>query len=164
MSSKLREKGMGVRAWCGRASAWLVAAWLLLVAAPLLAGDVRVIDGDTLEWEGTKWRLSGIQAPELRPRPEPLAREATRALRALVAKGNVVCEGPEDSWSWDRRVGSCYVEGRDVAEELVREGLACRWARYDRAAAYAALDAEARSAGRGMWASGVSRNEVCEAD
>jgi endonuclease YncB( thermonuclease family) len=40
----------------------------LLIATPAVAGDItgipRIMDGDTVEIENTKIRLSGIDAPE----------------------------------------------------------------------------------------------------
>src|ERR1700722_17316807 len=43
----------------------------LLIATPAVAGDItgipRIMDGDTVEIENTKIRLSGIDAPETHP-------------------------------------------------------------------------------------------------
>jgi endonuclease YncB( thermonuclease family) len=64
-----------------------------------------VIDGDTLRVAGQKVRLQGLAAPEI---SEAGGHKATAALIQIV-KGHV---------------GICYVEGRDVAAELVKHGLA----------------------------------------
>lgn len=54
----------------GRTFRWIVASALLLVlslplAAQTLTGPARVIDGDTIELQGQKVRLHGVDAPEL---------------------------------------------------------------------------------------------------
>jgi len=38
---------------------------LMVLAAPALAQDIRVIDGDTFEWNGEVIQIWGIDAPEL---------------------------------------------------------------------------------------------------
>jgi endonuclease YncB( thermonuclease family) len=78
----------------------LIAAAVLLVREQgepeVLAGQASVIDGDTLRVAGQKVRLQGLAAPEI---SEAGGHKATA-------------------------VGICYVEGRDVAAELVKHGLA----------------------------------------
>lgn len=52
---------------------------------------------------------------------------------------------------WRRSVAVCYVGGVDIGGEMVRQGYALDWPRYSKGA-YAGEQAEARSAGRGLWA------------
>ena len=70
-----------------------------LVEAPLR--NVHVIDGDTVDgtllwWHWftrseiqTRVRLAGIDAPEMRPKPEPFAEEATQFLRDRIEGKNL---------------------------------------------------------------------------
>jgi hypothetical protein len=53
-----------------------------------LVGTPRVVDGDTLEVDGARVRLLGIDAPE---RGEPGAVEATSALLNIIAGRDVTC-------------------------------------------------------------------------
>src|SRR5688572_12430183 len=57
-------------------------------SAAELVGTPRVVDGDTLEVDGTRVRLLGIDAPE---RGEPGSAEATSALLGIIAGREVTC-------------------------------------------------------------------------
>ncbi len=105
----------------------LCAAWPLRAEqVPLLGTVSKVRDGDTLVVERTPVRLQGVAAPE---RNQPLGREATRFLRALVLGREVVCH-PDGSRSWDRIVARCYLDGQDLGAALVAAGLARDCPRY----------------------------------
>jgi endonuclease YncB( thermonuclease family) len=98
-------------------------AWLMATQQgkpDVLAGQAAVIDGDTLRVAGEKVRLQGLAAPELDERGGQAARDA---LVDIVKGHRVSCE-LDGTVSHDRVVGICYVAGRDVAERLVRLGLA----------------------------------------
>jgi endonuclease YncB( thermonuclease family) len=86
----------------------------------VLAGQASVIDGDTLRVAGQKVRLQGLAAPEL---SEARGHEAMAVLIRIVKGHKVSCE-LDGTTSHDRVVGICYVEGKDVAAELVKRGLA----------------------------------------
>ena len=105
---------------------FVLAAFLLLVVSPAW-GDIRVVDGDTIAVDGEMVRIIGLDAPEThRPQCEAerrLGEAATARLRALVAEGVTMQSHGRDRWHrtlavvTDRR-------GRDVADVLIREGLA----------------------------------------
>jgi len=86
----------------------------------ILAGQASVIDGDTIRIAGQKVRLQGLAAPEM---DEPGGRAAKNAMIQIVKGQQVSCQ-LDGTTTHDRVVGICYVGGRDVAEELVRRGLA----------------------------------------
>jgi hypothetical protein len=68
---------------------------------------------------------------------------------ALIGAGPVRCID-EGERSYDRIVAVCYGEdGEDLAAAMVRDGWATDWARYS-GGRYAALEADAVRAGRGM--------------
>jgi endonuclease YncB( thermonuclease family) len=123
----------------------------------------RVIDGDTIEvsLSGTiyKVRYIGMDAPELdNERPEfcALAQEATRLNRQLVEGKNVWLEKDvSETDKYGRLLRYVYVNVIFVNAELVRQGFA--WAKaYEPDTKYQdyleKLEAEAKEAGRGLWA------------
>lgn len=94
-----------------------------------LLGEMKVLDGDTLLYQGEKLRLVGIDAPEGDQACRrgtvkwPCGREAKRALRALVEDGKVRCvtEGID---VYGRSLVRCSRQTKDIAAALVRLGLA----------------------------------------
>lgn len=99
-----------------------------LVAEPrILRGHCWVVDGDTIVIDKVHVRLAGIDAPEL---DHPLGQKAKWALHALC-KGQVVTVTLDGSVSHERAVGICYLpDGRDLAAEMVKTGLALDWPKY----------------------------------
>ena len=91
------------------------------VERPPIVGDCWVIDGDTIRIGPNKIRLQGINAPEL---DEPYGKQAKWALHKLV-KGQTITAQPNGEESYGRIVAKCYLEdGRDLAAEMVKMGLA----------------------------------------
>ena len=80
----------------------------------------RQIFGLKKRTAGQKVRLQGLAAPEL---SETGGHVATAALIQIVKGRQVSCE-LDGTVTHDRVVGICYVEGKDVAAELVKRGLA----------------------------------------
>jgi micrococcal nuclease len=86
-----------------------------------LTGIVTYVrDGDTIEVGTMPIRLNGLAAPE---GDEPGGAEATQAMLELVQGRTLRCELDGDR-THDRCVGVCYLDGADIAEVMVREGLA----------------------------------------
>jgi micrococcal nuclease len=126
------------------------------------APNYRVVDGDTIILDGVgSVRYIGLDAPE---RDEPYYRQARRYNAALLARGRIrLAYGPERYDRFGRTLAYVYVRngaGRAtfVNEELLRAG----WAEtmeippnVARAALFRGAEAEARRAGRGMWAAGA---------
>ena len=133
----------------------LLAAALIALTAPAMAGEFTVTDGDTFRVGDDRIRLWGYDAPEVarRGRPaEPCSAEATEALTELLSHG-YRCEPPPwgSTTSFDRLVRRCWtLEGIDIGGEIVRRGLGTDEPDYSRGE-YADEEAEARQAGRGMW-------------
>lgn len=97
-------------------------------AAALICTSPGVVDGDTLRCaDGTRIRLWGISAPE---RYEIDGPASTRALARIVAGQTMRCI-PKGR-SYERIVARCFVGGRDVGGEMVRQGFAADWPRYSR--------------------------------
>jgi endonuclease YncB( thermonuclease family) len=130
----------------------------LLLAAPLsaqtLTGPARAIDGDTLELQGQRVRLHGVDAPEIRQtctRPclecdlamgvtPGLSSEtyacgvaARRRLEELIDSRPVTCRAL-DKDRYGRAVARCFVDAPhiDLSGWLVRNGLAVAYTKYSR--------------------------------
>ena len=105
----------------------------LLIASALV---FNVVDGDTLDINGTRVRLVDIDTPELSgarcPAERKLAIAAKRRLQALLATGAVEYTisardlyGHKDRWG--RAFAKISVNGLDVGATLIAEGYALRW-------------------------------------
>jgi micrococcal nuclease len=111
---------------------------LALALFVALQGAPVVVDGDTFDAGGARYRIADLDAPEPRgrcPAERALGRLATARLAALLASGPVVVEvvevQPATRRYRERLVARVWVDtpegGRvDVAAALVDEGLA-RW-------------------------------------
>ena len=96
-------------------------------AETVLCGRCWVIDGDTIMIGDVRLRLAGIDAPEL---DHPWGKRSKWALVQLC-KGQVITARIKPGPSYDRIVAECFLpDGRDLAAELVRSGLALDWPVY----------------------------------
>ena len=132
-----------------------------------LTGRARVIDGDTIELSGRHVRLEGIDAPES-PRPAsawfgtwPCGTAATEALSRLISMKTVTCNR-RGLDKYGRTLAVCFVDGRDINAQMVRQGYAWAFVRYS--SSYVKEEAAGRGvgylAGRGDAGVGVSRSPV----
>ncbi len=106
-------------------------------AAPLLFGQASVIDGDTLEVQGKRIRLHGIDAPESRQtclvnaERYPCGQRAALALAAKIGQQNVLCdEIARDRYR--RIVAVCRLDDLDLNGWMVSQGWAVAYKRYSR--------------------------------
>lgn len=109
----------------------------------VLKGKCWVIDGDTIVIKYIHIRLAGIDAPEL---DQPWGKKAKWAVHALC-KGQEISAHVTEEMSHDRVVARCFLpDGRDIAAELVKQGLALDWPLYSggRYACYEPADARKR--------------------
>lgn len=128
--------------------------------ARTLMGAAQAIDGDSLRLAGEELRLEGLDAPEYRQsctdpsgRQVDCGRAARRALVALLSRGIVTCEiGKIDKYG--RGLAHCRVGETDINATLVREGQAVAYG------GYRAEEAQAKAAGRGIWALRFERPET----
>lgn len=123
------------------------------VPDPTPPADIRVIDADTVDVDGVRWRLHGIDAPEARQSCRAWGRTwdcgatATDALRSRAA--GMTCEGSGTD-RYGRSIGVCSSGGDDLNAWLVSNGWALAYRRYSDD--YADEEEEARSNGRGIHA------------
>ena len=115
------------------------------------ARQVRVIDGDTVDIDGVRYRLFGIDAPESRQTCRAWGRSwgcgaaATEALRSHAA--GLSCTGSGTD-TFGRTIGQCSSGGIDVNAWLVANGWALAWRQF--ADDYVDEEDKARTARRGM--------------
>ena len=91
------------------------------------AGVCRAVDGDTLDCAGRRIRLANVDAPELHGRCPAEIQMAERAkLAAMIAlatsPARVVPEGRDDRYG--RLLARVAIDGRDLGETLIAQGLA----------------------------------------
>jgi endonuclease YncB( thermonuclease family) len=114
----------------------LITIGLIVFASSAVTAADRVVDGDTLYVGRLKYRLCGIDAPE---RGQPGSPEAADHLRKLI-RGKTInctpvgegtpCDGRSARKSHDRIVAQCFVDGKDIAAEMVRSGHAKDWPKF----------------------------------
>ena len=92
-----------------------------------LQGKCYVIDGDTIVIDNVHVRISGIDAPEI---DQPWGQKAKSAVIGLCT-GHIITADVTEELSHDRVVAKCTLpDGRDLAAEIVRRGLALDWPAY----------------------------------
>lgn len=106
-------------------------------------GQARVIDGDTLDYDGVRYRLFAIDAPEGN---QPGGDDATRALRRLIALKGIGEITKKDTDRYGRTVA---IFGT-INCEMVRQGYAWAYVKYSRMCAKE--EKAARAAKVGLWA------------
>jgi len=104
-------------------------------AAELVGAVNHVRDGDTIEVDNVAIRLQGLHAPELDEAGGP---EAAAFMVELVMGQELDCDLTGER-SHDRLIGVCYLNGRDIAAELIAAGLGRDCARYS-GGRYASID------------------------
>ncbi|MDG2244279.1 MAG: thermonuclease family protein [Rhodospirillaceae bacterium] len=138
-------------------------AALILMALPALAasdvesisGAPRIVDGDTLVIDGTRIRLHGIDAPEVKQICQRdgidwlCGQDASKALRNYVGSADLRCK-KLDTDRYGRMVARCYRSDElDIGEWMVSNGWALAYRRYSKD--YVDEEADAKTAERGLW-------------
>lgn len=120
-----------------------------------LAGQARVVDGDTIDVGGQRIRLEGIDAPEIAQTcgtgtggTWPCGREAAKALQALLSNADVACDSRGND-KYGRMLGTCFADGKDVNATMVKNGYAWVFVKYS--STYVAEEKTAQEARLGIW-------------
>ncbi len=127
----------------------------LFLASPAVC-DVSIVDGDTLDLDGIRIRLNGIDAPEYGQKcgSWDCGTEALEALDRLIKSGPIDCQPIGDD-GYGRVIGKCTVSGADVGAKMVSEGLAYAFRKYS--TEYVEEEEEARSKALGIWSGDFQR-------
>ena len=118
---------------------------------PPVAAQIRVIDADTVDIDGTRYRLLGIDAPESKQTCRAWGRTwdcgaaATEALMSRAA--GMSCNGSETD-RYGRVIGVCSSGGEDLNAWLVTNGWALAYRQY--AEDYVSEEEQAQSNRRGI--------------
>ena len=114
---------------------------------------VSVADGDTitvLDASNTqhKIRLFAIDAPE---RSQAFGQKSKEQLSGYVFGKDVTVQWKSKD-KYGRILGTIFVGSTDINLQMVRDGYAHHYKRYDSTPVYAAAEADARQNRRGLWA------------
>jgi endonuclease YncB( thermonuclease family) len=122
------------------------------VPAWIASKSARAVDGDTLMIDTTKIRLRHVDCPELK---QPFGPEAKAFTEKLCKGANVQCQVVRDAKKFDRYgryLAEVRVNGRWLADELVKHGLAAVDPRYTpKDDPLFDMQDEAKADKRGMW-------------
>ena len=121
-----------------------------------IAGQVEVIDGDTIKIDGTNIRLFGIDAPELKQKcvdnkniEWDCGKCAKAFLQGMLTISEVICEisGLD---RYKRKIAICYVDGIELNREIVKAGYGIAYKQYSKK--YEADEILAKTDKKGIWA------------
>lgn len=138
-----------------RPLAALAILFLPTAAAADMSGKASVIDGDTIEINGARIHLHGIDAPEMeqlcrarRSRSYKCGAVARKALSDLLTGRTVKCKGDARDEN-GQLIAKCFIEWLDIGAQMVLIGraLADRKQGND----YVRVENAARSMREGMW-------------
>jgi endonuclease YncB( thermonuclease family) len=120
-----------------------------------ITGVGHVVDGDTLDVGQTRVRLEGIDAPEIAQTCRTANGDtwncgvlAAAMLRKLAEHKDLACDRTGTD-RYRRTLATCFADGIDIDEAMVRAGLAWAFVRYS--VAYVGVEAEARKEKIGVW-------------
>ena len=118
---------------------------------PPPASQVRVIDADTVDVDGVRYRLHGIDAPEARQSCRAWGRTwdcGAAATEALMSRARGLSCAGNGSDAFGRTIGTCSSGGRDLNAWLVENGWALAYRRFSED--YVGEEEQARSNRRGI--------------
>lgn len=121
-----------------------------------LVGQPRIIDADTIELQGQRLRLTGIDAPETRQictnnegQQWPCGEAATHAFSQRIGTGAIQCRIVGRDTKWNRDLARCFKGDVDLNKWLVRSGWAVSYSRDG--SLFMPDEAMARFKKRGLW-------------
>ena len=119
-------------------------------------GRASVIDGDTLDIRGQRFRFHGVDAPESSQtclkdgKAWRCGQNAANVLADKIGVKNVRCQA-KDTDRYGRTIAVCYLNDEDLNAWMVSEGWAVAYVQYSRD--YVNQERQARASGRGIWGS-----------
>ena len=141
-------------------------------AAPAASSPASRASSTAIPSRSTAGTFASKASTRRRPRRRAAAASSARgaaarlpptALAKLVAKRRVSCES-RGTDKYDRMLGICFVDGRDINAEMVREGFAWAFVKYSQSyvqrGGRGARRARRHLAGRGRAGVGLSREAL----
>ena len=131
----------------------LLLLFTLSAQAETLEGKVvKIADGDTLTIltstnQQVKVRLAGIDTPE---RKQPFGNRAKQALSSLAFQKQALVE-IETKDRYGRTVGIVFVNGQNVNAELVKQGMAWVYRKYNKDMDLYELESRAKKEKLELW-------------
>lgn len=137
----------------------LLSLMMVVFAVPAganqITGPARAVDSTVIEVDGQRIMLFGIDSV-MRKQSCTIGGKiwqcwpaAFRNLEILVDQGPVTCETVGEPDVYGRLLARCEINGKNLNEQLVREGWAV--ARRSETKDYVAAEAEAREKKVGLW-------------
>jgi len=127
-------------AFCvGLATAFAAPVW---AATTAVTGRAHVIDGDTIDvqtrsGEQVRIRIHGIDAPEVTQICETgfsidwaCGEWASQQLRERIEGRFIECQQTDYDTRYDRLVAACFLDGTDIGQALVQDGVAFAYRKY----------------------------------
>ena len=127
----------------------------LLFCNTSFAGNLKVVDGDTIVLNGEKIRFSGIDTPELKQicmnGDEKVFCGKTAKILLIKKIGNQIPECiSEGKDAYKRTLAECFVNGESLSAFLVRSGYAFAYRKYSKK--FIKDEEFAKANKLGMWA------------
>ena len=97
----------------------------------------RIVDGDTIRIDKTKYRLHGIDAPEINQQCKVNGKsyacglQSKKFLESLAQGKEIICK-QKDIDRYKRIVAVCFADGLNLNQEMVRSGWAIAYKRYSK--------------------------------
>ena len=113
---------------------------------------IKITDGDTFvlltdSKEQIKIRLHGIDAPE---KKQDYGTVSKNYLSNLVFKKDIIIEYKNRD-RYGRRIGIAFMEGVNVNEKMLSEGMAWHFKKYDTNSQWSVLESKAKEEKKGPW-------------
>jgi endonuclease YncB( thermonuclease family) len=111
---------------------------LVLISSPTSANILKIIDGDTIHIGKIKYRLYGIDAPEIKQECERNNKkylcgvEATKFLQSLIKDDESINCVNKNIDRYKRIVAVCHYLNEDLSKLMVRNGWAIAYRRYSK--------------------------------
>lgn len=105
--------------------------------SPLLAQNIRIVDGDTIHINKVKYRFHGMDAPEMK---QKCIYENKEIMCGVLAREELVKKIDNQKVNckkittdrYKRIIADCFVNGENLSKHLVRNGYAFAYRRYSK--------------------------------
>ena len=126
--------------------------------------NIKVVDGDTLNLDGQKIRLAGLDAPELKQKCRhknniewDCGLCAKAFLEGLISNREISCYNTGTDY-YKRAISICYADSVEINKEIVKAGYAIAYVKYSKL--YSEDERFAKLHKKGIWAGTFDVPEV----